>query len=227
MSIFFRLFAIVVLVGASAGCKAASSTPPLRWGGDAEGGAPYVEADPRNPDQVVGFDVEIAGLVAAALGRAPEFVQATFPDLDPSLARGDFDIVSAAFQARQQTVGFSIGNDVDLKLAPDAAALGSASMPATAPGATGAATPGSAAKKGPKAEPYKLLSAVSSANYNFARDTREWSPITSTFSLYLTKDVALTLNTTHALYDDFTPGRTDVLVSPILTAYSFGWRKGV
>ena len=29
----------------------------LRWAGDAEGGAPFVEADPSHPDQVVGFDV--------------------------------------------------------------------------------------------------------------------------------------------------------------------------
>ena len=36
----------------------------LRWGGDAEGGAPYVEADPRDPSKVVGFDAEIAELIA-------------------------------------------------------------------------------------------------------------------------------------------------------------------
>ncbi|MEO7965810.1 MAG: hypothetical protein ABIT38_18010, partial [Gemmatimonadaceae bacterium] len=28
----------------------------LRWGGDAEGGAPFVEADPGHPDSVRGFD---------------------------------------------------------------------------------------------------------------------------------------------------------------------------
>ncbi|MBW8888676.1 MAG: LPS-assembly protein LptD [Fibrobacteres bacterium] len=157
----------------------------------------------------------------------------------------DPKIGGAAFQARQQTVGFSLGNDVDLKLAPDEAAgqppPGQPGAPTSVPasstgapvaGSTNGGTTGSGplttgTKKGPKAESYKLLSAVSSANYNFARDTREWSPITSTFSLYLTKDVAFTLNTTHALYDDFDPARLDVLVSPILTSYSFGWRKGV
>lgn len=40
----------------------------LRWGGDAEGGAPFVEADPRDPTRLVGFDVEIAELVARKLG---------------------------------------------------------------------------------------------------------------------------------------------------------------
>jgi hypothetical protein len=33
---------------------------PLRGGGDAEGGALFVEADPRDPSRVRGFDVEVA-----------------------------------------------------------------------------------------------------------------------------------------------------------------------
>jgi polar amino acid transport system substrate-binding protein len=37
---------------------------PLRWGGDAEGGAPFVEADPADPSRVRGFDVEFAGMLA-------------------------------------------------------------------------------------------------------------------------------------------------------------------
>jgi len=51
-----------------------------------------VEADPSNPQKVVGFDVEIAELIARDLGRAPEFVQVAFSSLDQSAARGDFDI---------------------------------------------------------------------------------------------------------------------------------------
>jgi polar amino acid transport system substrate-binding protein len=64
----------------------------LRWGGDAEGGAPFVEADPADPTRVVGFDVEIANLLADGLGRRARFVQAGFTSLDASAARGDFDI---------------------------------------------------------------------------------------------------------------------------------------
>lgn len=66
--------------------------PPMRWGGDAEGGAPFVEADPTDPSRMVGFDVEIAELVARALGREPRFVQIAFASLDQSARRGDFDI---------------------------------------------------------------------------------------------------------------------------------------
>jgi polar amino acid transport system substrate-binding protein len=64
----------------------------LRWGGDAEGGAPFVEADPSDPARVVGFDVEIANLLAEGLGRRPRFVQVGFTSLDASASRGDFDI---------------------------------------------------------------------------------------------------------------------------------------
>jgi polar amino acid transport system substrate-binding protein len=65
---------------------------PLRWGGDAEGGAPFVEAHPSDPQKLVGFDVEIAEMIARELGRSPQFVQVAFTSLDQSAARGDFDI---------------------------------------------------------------------------------------------------------------------------------------
>ena len=64
----------------------------LRWGGDAEGGAPYVEADPGNPAIVRGFDVEVADEIAKGLGRQSQFVQVQFQEIDQSVARGDFDI---------------------------------------------------------------------------------------------------------------------------------------
>jgi His/Glu/Gln/Arg/opine family amino acid ABC transporter permease subunit len=64
----------------------------LRWGGDAEGGAPYVEADPGDPSRVVGFDVEVAQLLASGFGRTPRFVQVGFTSIDAEAARGDFDV---------------------------------------------------------------------------------------------------------------------------------------
>ncbi len=70
----------------------AQPPPALKWGGDSEGGAPYVEADPQDPARVVGFDVEIAELIASALDRPAQFVQTAFTSLDQSAARGDFDV---------------------------------------------------------------------------------------------------------------------------------------
>jgi polar amino acid transport system substrate-binding protein len=68
--------------------------PVLLWGGDAEGGAPFVEADPADPSQVRGFDVEVAGRIARGLGggRTARFVQVQWSAIDQSLERGDFAI---------------------------------------------------------------------------------------------------------------------------------------
>jgi len=62
------------------------------WAGDPEGGAPFVEADPAQPDKVVGFDVEIANLIARGLGRKAVFLNITFTSIDQSVERGDAEI---------------------------------------------------------------------------------------------------------------------------------------
>ncbi len=73
---------------------AAQSQPPreFRWAGDPEGGAPFVEADPTQPDKLVGFDVEIADLIARGLGRKSSFINITFTSIDQSIERGDAEI---------------------------------------------------------------------------------------------------------------------------------------
>jgi polar amino acid transport system substrate-binding protein len=87
-----RVTATAVVIGCVLVSTASAQTPVLRWGADAEGGAPFVEADPEHPDRLRGFDVEIAELLAKALGRTPLFVQAAFTALDQSVKRGDFDV---------------------------------------------------------------------------------------------------------------------------------------
>jgi polar amino acid transport system substrate-binding protein len=76
--------------------------PLLRWGGDAEGGAPFVEADPSNPTDVRGFDVEIAGMIARGLGREPRFVQVAWSSIGASVERGDFDIGMSGMEDRPE-----------------------------------------------------------------------------------------------------------------------------
>jgi hypothetical protein len=50
------------------------------------GGAPFMEADPNDTSRVVGFEVDVAALLAAGLGRTPRFVQVGFATLDPAVA---------------------------------------------------------------------------------------------------------------------------------------------
>src|SRR3954447_12257758 len=58
----------------------------LRFGADKEGGGPYVYPDPADPRAVTGFEVELMDLVAGALGPRPEFVQAQWDTLLPTLS---------------------------------------------------------------------------------------------------------------------------------------------
>ena len=65
----------------------------LLWGADAEGGAPYVYPDPLRPDQLVGFEFELAEALAGKLGVKARMVQNQWDQLIPALERGNFDIV--------------------------------------------------------------------------------------------------------------------------------------
>lgn len=65
----------------------------LRWGADAEGGAPYVFPDPRKPEQLTGFEFELAEAIAAKLGAKSQMVQNQWDQLIPALQRGNFDLI--------------------------------------------------------------------------------------------------------------------------------------
>ena len=89
----------------------AAAPDELRWAGDPEGGAPFVEADPRQPDKLIGFDVEIAELIARKLGRAPRFVNITFTSIDQSVHRGDAEIGLSGIEdtpARRATMAATV-----------------------------------------------------------------------------------------------------------------------
>jgi len=76
--------------------------PPLRWGGDAEGGAPFVEADPADPSRVRGFDVEIAEMIARGVGREPRFIQVAWSSIEQSVERGDFEVGMSGLEDRAE-----------------------------------------------------------------------------------------------------------------------------
>ena len=92
-------------------CSVEAQSTALRWGGDSEGGAPYIEADPQDPSRVRGFDVDVAELIARELGRPAEFVQTAYASLDQSAARGDFDIALDGLEdtpARHATLAVTV-----------------------------------------------------------------------------------------------------------------------
>ena len=74
----------------------------LRWGADREGGGPFVFHKPGNPEQLVGFESEIASLIAAHIGVQAQFVQGQWDKLPDMLDRGDFDIVLNGFEYSEE-----------------------------------------------------------------------------------------------------------------------------
>jgi polar amino acid transport system substrate-binding protein len=116
-----RRLGSLAAIGFAAGLLlTASDVPPARaqapgaelvWGGDAEGGSPYVEADPRDPARVVGFEVDIAALIASKLGRRPRFQPVQFTSIDASVKRGDFLIGLSGIEdtpARHATLAVTV-----------------------------------------------------------------------------------------------------------------------
>ena len=93
---------ITVVMANRVAAQSAVPKPPLRWGGDAEGGAPFVEADPADPSRVRGFDVEIADMIARGLGRQSKFVQVAWASISQSAERGDFDIGLSGIEDRPE-----------------------------------------------------------------------------------------------------------------------------
>lgn len=83
----------------------------LIWGADQEGGGPFVYPNPNDPTQRIGFEVELAEMIAADLGVKAEFSQGQWDKLPDLLDRGDIDIVLNGYEwsaNRAERYGVSI-----------------------------------------------------------------------------------------------------------------------
>jgi polar amino acid transport system substrate-binding protein len=98
MRVWTMAFAVFVWMAATRPALAETLTAvrdrgELVWGGDLQGGEPYVFEDPHDPRQIVGFEVDIAAVIARELGlRDARFAQVEWSNLVPSLERGDVDV---------------------------------------------------------------------------------------------------------------------------------------
>jgi polar amino acid transport system substrate-binding protein len=94
-----RASAVLLLLGWPLGLRAADHLEAIRqhgvllWGADAEGGAPYVYPDPQKPEQLIGFECELADALGRKLGVKAQMVQNQWDQLVPALERGNFDII--------------------------------------------------------------------------------------------------------------------------------------
>lgn len=65
----------------------------LRWGADASAGAPYVFADPADPDRYIGYEKEMVEALANAMGRKPQMVLTDWGMIVSVLQNGSFDMI--------------------------------------------------------------------------------------------------------------------------------------
>jgi len=96
--------------GEGAGLARVRAQGVLRWGGDIQGGEPYVFQDPEDSSRLIGFEAEIAAGLSRRLDVRPEFVQNDWQNLIPSLERGDFDMIMNGLEvtpARRARVAFT------------------------------------------------------------------------------------------------------------------------
>jgi polar amino acid transport system substrate-binding protein len=70
----------------------------LVWGADEEGGGPYVYPSDDDPDQAVGFEVEIAARLARFLGVAPRFFQGPWDKMPELLHTRKLDVVLNGYE---------------------------------------------------------------------------------------------------------------------------------
>jgi polar amino acid transport system substrate-binding protein len=70
----------------------------LQWGGDQEGGGPYVYPRQDDPNQVTGFEVELANRLAEYLKVKAEFVQGQWDNMPEMLRAGKVDIIMNGYE---------------------------------------------------------------------------------------------------------------------------------
>jgi polar amino acid transport system substrate-binding protein len=77
----------------------------LLWGGDAEGGGPYIYGDPTDPRRLIGFEVELADALARELGVKARFAQGLWDNLPALLATKHIDIVLNGYELTGSRAG--------------------------------------------------------------------------------------------------------------------------
>jgi polar amino acid transport system substrate-binding protein len=70
----------------------------LRWGGDQEGGGPYIYPSPDDSKRLVGFEVELMDLLAAKLGVRAEFHQCEWVNLPDLLRTQAIDVIANGYE---------------------------------------------------------------------------------------------------------------------------------
>lgn len=82
----------------------------LKWGADPSGGAPYVFFDPKDPEKIIGFEMDIMDKLAGHLGVKHEVVKSEWPTLIDNMKAKRTDLVMNGLEIndeRKKVVDFS------------------------------------------------------------------------------------------------------------------------
>ncbi|MCR5336006.1 MAG: transporter substrate-binding domain-containing protein, partial [Synergistes sp.] len=110
-TLIFAIICAVLLASCAASNAAGETGKILRWGGDSEGGFPYMFPDPQDPDKLIGFEVDIVDALAAEMKMTPEYVNNAWDNLIPGLDRNLYDIAINGLEVtpeHEEQVNFSI-----------------------------------------------------------------------------------------------------------------------
>ncbi|HEY6287168.1 MAG TPA: transporter substrate-binding domain-containing protein, partial [Ktedonobacteraceae bacterium] len=83
----------------------------IQWGADFVGGAPYVFKDPKNPANLVGFEVEIMKAVANTMNVTQQMVETCYGQLDQALAANKFDFVFNGWEITSERMKTQLFSD--------------------------------------------------------------------------------------------------------------------
>jgi len=110
----------------------------------------------------------------------------------------------SAYQKKQKTVGFRLGNDFDLKYL-----LASAD------------TASEETDRDDVSKNLRILTTSHSTSYNFAEEKKKWAPISSSFGFQVLENYLFTIYTTHDFYHIYEDSPYKVRF-PQLTAWNYG-----
>ncbi|MDR1470884.1 MAG: ABC transporter substrate-binding protein/permease [Synergistaceae bacterium] len=105
------LLAAALTVLAASPSTGSEALGVLRWGGDSEGGFPYMFPNPSDVDELIGFEVDIVNELAGYMGMKPEYVNNAWDNLIPGLERDLYDIAINGLEVtpeHEEAVNFSI-----------------------------------------------------------------------------------------------------------------------
>ena len=70
----------------------------MLWGGDQEGGGPYVFSKENDPSRVTGFEVDLANRIGEYLKVKPEFTQAQWDKMPDMLRTGKIQAIINGYE---------------------------------------------------------------------------------------------------------------------------------